>query len=89
MPALEDTVGTSNLAHVSAAEAGYALVVGIAHPWKRGDSGDDHRDAHQYAECQHDDVLVSVSLKYIDSSQYQPDDAGDGAAGVNATQMLD
>lgn len=86
MPALEDAVDTSVPAH--AAEANYALVVGVAHPRERRDSGDDHRDTHQHAERQDDDMLVSVRLECIDSSEYQPNDTGDGAAGVNTTQML-
>ena len=86
MPALEDAVGTSAPAH--AAEANYALVVGVAYPRERRDSGDDHRDTHQHAERQNDDMLVSVRLEYIDSSEYQPNDTGDSAAGVNTTQML-
>lgn len=72
-----------------AAEASrYALVVSVAHPGKCRNGGDNHRDAHQHAERQNDDMLVSVCLEYIDSSEYQPDDTGDGAARVNATQML-
>lgn len=48
MPALKDTIDTSDPMH--AAEANDILVVGVAHPWDRRNSSDDHRDTDQHAE---------------------------------------